>query len=293
MSNIIQRLFLFFLGIPLVIALVVFLPQFNHGAVVLMIVVFVGGCAFELSRLFTARGIAANPGLFIVIGAGLPAGAYVGRLYLGRLLGGESALIGACLGMVLAAGIVLFAFFARLAFVRPTGISDVLPRAAALGFAAIYPGLLGAIIVLIASEPRYATESLLTFCILAFSNDSLAWLVGITIGRRRGIVAVSPNKSIAGFIGGMCGSVGTAFGCAAIFPSAIGAASWTVFVFGLVVGAAAIVGDLFESALKRSAGIKDSGSTVPGRGGFLDTFDSILFAAPVFYSLSLLLGYFR
>jgi phosphatidate cytidylyltransferase len=195
--------------------------------------------------------------------------------------------------MILAAGIVLIAFFAGLTFVRPDDISDVLPRAAALGFAAVYPGLLGAIIVLIASEPRYATESLLTFCILAFSNDSLAWLVGITLGRRRGIVAVSPKKSVEGFIGGMCGSVGTAFGCAALFPGAIDAAWWKVLVFGLAVGATVIVGDLFESALKRSAGIKDSGSIVPGRGGFLDTFDSLLFAAPVFYGLSLLLGYFR
>jgi phosphatidate cytidylyltransferase len=287
-SNIVQRLFLFFLGIPLVVAVVVLLPQFHHGAVVLLILVFVGGCAFELSHFFKARGITANPALFIVLGAGLPASAYIGGLLLG-----DTALTGACLAMVLAAGIVLIAFFAVLAFVRPDNISDVLPRAAALGFAAVYPGLLGAIIVLIASEPRYETESLLTFCILAFSNDSLAWLVGMTIGRRRGIVAVSPKKSIEGFIGGMCGSVGTAFGCAALFPRAIDAVWWTVLVFGLAVGATVIVGDLFESALKRSAGIKDSGSIVPGRGGFLDTFDSLLFAAPVFYGLSLLLGYFR
>ncbi len=62
---------------------------------------------------------------------------------------------------------------------------------------------------------------------------------------------------------------------------------------GSAIGAAVIVGDLFESALKRSAGIKDSGSAVPGRGGFLDSFDSLLFAAPVFYGLSLLFGFFR
>jgi phosphatidate cytidylyltransferase len=287
-SNLLQRLLLFFLGTPLVVALIVLLPQFKHVAAVLLILVFTGGCALELSRFFKARNIAASPAFLIVLGAGLPASAYVGGL-----LGGDCALSGACLALVLATGAALMAAFARLAFVDAREIPDALPRANAFAFAAVYPGILGAFVVLIASEPRYATQSLLTFCILAFSNDSLAWLVGMTLGRRRGIVAVSPNKSAAGFIGGVCGSVGTSIGCAALFPRAMTGAQWAIPVFGLAVGIAVIVGDLFESSLKRSAGIKDSGSAVPGRGGFLDSFDSLLFAAPVFYGLSLLLGYFR
>lgn len=288
MSNIFQRLLLFFIGLPLIVGAVVFLPQFHHGAVVAMILVFVGGCALELSRFFRARGIAVDATRSLVAGLSLPLGAY-----LGGLLGGESTLTGAVLGLALAAGACVVAVFAGFAFVKAEDIPEVLPRANGIAFATAYPGLLGAFVVLIASEPRYATESLLTFCILAFSNDSLAWLVGTTLGRRRGIVAVSPNKSLVGFIGGMCGSVGTAFACAALFPHAIQAPWWTLLAFGLAVGAAVMVGDLFESALKRSAGIKDSGSAVPGRGGFLDSFDSLLFAAPVFYGLSLLLGYFR
>ena len=115
----------------------------------------------------------------------------------------------------------------------------------------------------------------------------------MTIGRRRGIVAVSPKKSIEGFIGGMCGSVGTAFGCAALFPRAIDAVWWTVLVFGLAVGATVIVGDLFESALKLIGGNQGFRQHRTRARGFLDTFDSLLFAAPVFDGLSLLLGYFR
>ena len=66
-----------------------------------------------------------------------------------------------------------------------------------------------------------------------------------------------------------------------------------IAAMGLVVGCAAIVGDLFESALKRSAGVKDSGTMVPGRGGFLDSIDSLLFAAPAFYGMSLLFQLFQ
>jgi phosphatidate cytidylyltransferase len=288
MSNLLQRLLIFFLGVPAVIAIIVLLPGLNHGAAVLLIVAFTGGCALELAQLFKARGIGANPLLFAALGALIPAGAYVGGL-----LGGDRALAGACLGMAIVSGIGLLGAFARFAFIGDTRIPDALPAASAIALAALYPGLFGALIVLIASEPRYATESLLTFCVLAFSGDSAAWLVGVTLGRRRGLVAVSPNKSLEGFIGGMIAPIGLAFACAAIFPEAFHAAWWELLSLGFLVGAAVIVGDLFESALKRSAGIKDSGSAVPGRGGFLDSFDSLLLSAPVFYGLSLLLGFFR
>jgi phosphatidate cytidylyltransferase len=288
LSNILQRLLLFFLGIPLIAALILFLPGLRHLAAVLVILVFLGGCSIELSRLVAARGIKAGTSQFLALGVGLLACAY-----LGELLGGEAGMGWAFVGIVLAGALALIIQFAAFAFASAEAIPDILPRANALAFAAAYPGLLGSFIVLIASEPRYATESLLCFCVLAFSNDSLAWLVGISLGRRRGIVAVSPNKSLAGFVGGMCGSVGTAFGCSLLFPRAMDAPWWGILALGLVVGAAVILGDLFESALKRSAAIKDSGNTVPGRGGFLDSFDSLLFAAPVFYGLSLLLGFFR
>jgi phosphatidate cytidylyltransferase len=288
MSNMLQRILLFFLGVPAVIAIVVFLPQLNHGAAVLIIVVFSGGCALELAKLFRSRGIGSNSILFVVLGAGMPASAY-----LGGLLGGASALSGAFMGIGIFSGAALLASFARFAFIAERSAPEALPRASAIAFAAIYPGLLGAVIVLIASEPPRATESLLTFCVLAFIGDSVAWLVGMTIGRHRGIVAVSPNKSLEGFIGGMLAPMGMAFACAAAFPSSFPAQWWELLLLGFLIGASVIVGDLFESSLKRSAGIKDSGSAVPGRGGFLDSLDSLLLAAPVFFGLSLLMGLFR
>jgi phosphatidate cytidylyltransferase len=112
MSNLLQRILLFFLGVPAIIALIVLFPQRNHGAVVFFIIIFTGGCGFELSRLFKARGVGASPTLFTALGAIVPASAY-----LGGLLGSATALSGACLGLVLAFCSILLASFAQYAFI--------------------------------------------------------------------------------------------------------------------------------------------------------------------------------
>jgi phosphatidate cytidylyltransferase len=287
-SNLLQRLLIFFLGVPTVLAVVFFLPQYNHGAAILFVLVFTGGCALELARLFRAKGIAASDPAFLAFGALLPFGAY-----LGGLLSPSAILAGSSLGFLAAAGTLLVLSFSRFAFAREASIPQIIPQASALAFAIAYPGLLGSFVVLIASEPRFATESLLSFCLLTFMGDSAAWLFGMTLGRHRGVFAVSPNKSVEGFAGALFASVVMSFACSYIFPAAISADWPRLLALGLATGVATIVGDLFESAIKRSAGTKDSGTAVPGRGGFLDSFDSLLFAAPVFYGLSLLFGFFR
>jgi phosphatidate cytidylyltransferase len=287
MNNLVQRLLLFFLGIPAIIVVVIFVPQAKHAAAVLMILIFVGGAGAELAQIFRDRGVRVRVWLTAFLGFLPSLVAYFASLIMDT---SPYSVLG-----ILAIGLALFALavFTPFAFVRKENIPDVMTRSSAYGLALIYPGLLGAFIVLVASEPRWATESLLTFVGLTLGNDSLAWFFGMTLGRRRGIVAVSPNKSLAGFVGGMGGSVGLTFVAHVIFPYAM-QTSWAVLVgLGLIVGAAVIIGDLFESALKRSAGAKDSGSAVPGRGGFLDSFDSILFAAPVFYAASLIFRLFR
>jgi phosphatidate cytidylyltransferase len=123
---------------------------------------------------------------------------------------------------------------------------------------------------------------------IVFANDSLAWLFGITLGKHRGLFKVSPNKSLEGFIAGMAGSIIATLLGPVLFPFI--PARWALLVaMGLVCGITGVAGDLFESALKRSAGVKDSGRLIPGRGGFLDSFDSILFTAPTFVAFLLIL----
>jgi len=285
-SNLVQRLLIYFLGVPAVAAIVVLLPGLRHLAAVIVVLTMLAACALELASLFKARGVSASRLEFVLLALIFPVGAYASAFAPEGSIWAAGAILALC---VAAAAAV----FARLAFSKAEDIPGILPRTAALALNLVYLGALGSFVVLIASEPPLSTPSLLTFCLLCFANDGLAWLVGMTLGRRRGVVAVSPNKSVAGFIGGMAGSIVTAFICAALFPSSMAAPWWAILILGTLVGASAIVGDLFESALKRSAGAKDSGSAVPGRGGFLDSFDSLLLAAPVFYALSLVMGLFR
>jgi phosphatidate cytidylyltransferase len=97
---------------------------------------------------------------------------------------------------------------------------------------------------------------------------------------------LSPKKTLEGLIGGICGTIGVAYVFALIYPFL---PLVKMLILGLLVGAAAFVGDLMESAFKRQAGVKDAGSLIPGHGGILDRFDSALFTAPLVYYYVLLL----
>ena len=114
--------------------------------------------------------------------------------------------------------------------------------------------------------------------LIVMAGDSGAYYVGCNFGRRKLYPVVSPNKSVEGAVGGLAGSVIGAFIAQATFFPAL-----TVFdslATALLLGIFGQLGDLFESFLKRSFGVKDSGTIFPGHGGVLDRLDSILFAAP-------------
>jgi CDP-diglyceride synthetase len=113
--------------------------------------------------------------------------------------------------------------------------------------------------------------------LVCWAGDSAAYFAGVAFGRHRLAPRVSPAKSWEGFAAGMAASMGGAVlagTCGAGLP-----AGWMLLA-GAVGGAAGVLGDLFESALKRNAGVKDSGHLLPGHGGFLDRFDSLLGASP-------------
>lgn len=107
-------------------------------------------------------------------------------------------------------------------------------------------------------------------------NDTMAYVVGSFIGKTP-LSSWSPKKTWEGTVGGIVLSAGII----SVVSNLIWKANYEVFIIALVGATAGTIGDLAESRIKRLAGVKDSGSFMPGHGGFLDRFDSILFAAPM------------
>ncbi len=118
-------------------------------------------------------------------------------------------------------------------------------------------------------------------------NDSAAYLIGSSIGKRKIFPKLSPNKTVEGVVGGILCTIGIAF---ALWFAVPHFTWWQVAGSGVLVAAAGTAGDLFASRLKRRAGVKDYGDVIPTQGGVLDLYDAFSFLAPVFYYYLVLIG---
>ena len=117
---------------------------------------------------------------------------------------------------------------------------------------------------------------MLFYVFIIWANDVFAYLVGMTLGRHRLCERLSPKKSWEGFFGGIVGAVATGFVAARVLGA--DQAAWAGLAF--VASITGVLGDLVESMFKRAAGVKDSGTLIPGHGGVLDRFDAMLLSAP-------------
>lgn len=153
--------------------------------------------------------------------------------------------------------------------------------------AVFYIGFFSSHIVLFGLLPQGAVLVWLTL-LTAFGTDIFAYFSGMFFGKRKLCIALSPKKTVEGAIGGAIGSVLLSMGFSLLF-----APSWILhcIVIGFLGSVVAQFGDLIASAFKRKMGIKDYGSIIPGHGGVLDRFDSILFTAPFVYYYVLFVTY--
>jgi phosphatidate cytidylyltransferase len=172
-----------------------------------------------------------------------------------------------------------FVALAALVMARWNGERDALARAAAALFPSLYLALpIGA---MVAVRQTRGPAALFLLMLTVIVSDTAQYYTGRLTGRTPLAPAVSPKKTVEGAIGGFV--FGAAFFAIAGHWWLEAAPAGLRIATGLAIVALGIAGDLFESMLKRSAGVKDSSSLIPGHGGILDRIDALLFAAPIYY----------
>ena len=306
-KKLISRLLIFILGLPAVLS-IVFIPGAHHLALHLLICVCSCVAANELYDIFSTK-VKLYPRPFVLCCATvIPVVAAIYEIFIHEKLDntyGDSIMFG--YPFILREGItfsMMVAFLLMLAMevVTAKTFEQSLVRMAGGLFIVVYTGFLFSFISRmtymrwsngIDSFRDASTPLIAVFLLMVFLCDSCAWFFGVLFGKNnRGFVKASPNKSITGFIGGFIGSMGAGVLGYLFWPwlfclkaEPAGLSIGRVMFVGAATAFAAIVGDLTESIFKRSAGIKDSGHIILGRGGLLDSVDSILMAAPIYYLL--------
>jgi len=154
----------------------------------------------------------------------------------------------------------------------------------------IYPGLAFMSMILLYRAADYGKYLLIFTLFATWATDTFAYFTGLGLGKNKLCPRISPKKTVEGSIGGVVGSLVTGIVVGMVFTHSynleIGYLHYTVI--SLLCGITSQIGDLSASSIKRFCNIKDFGRILPGHGGILDRFDSILFTVPVVYSYYLL-----
>ncbi len=236
-------------------------------------VVWLGG--WWLFTLALVGGLLALHELFGIARALRPVvlGGYAGLTLtlLGEQVGGPSWVLAGILATLPAALLVFFVSSARQNAVAGFAVT-------VLGAAWVGGGL--AHLMLVRDIPDDGRLLVFTTLLTVFADDTVAFFVGRLIGHHRLAPAISPGKSWEGFVAGTLAAVAVSF--FALYEQDV-LTTGESLLFGLSIGLAATFGDLFESAVKRDLGVKDSGRLLAGHGGVLDRMDSLLWAGPAAY----------
>lgn len=278
MSNLTQRVLTAVVGVPL-FYFIFYLGGIPFLIFILLVILFGN---LELFKLLEAKGIQSERELGMAFSLALGIAAYFGYFYFA----------------------VVFLFAVIITFLLTLRRQDLSNAIIALStglFAIIYIGWLLSHAILLRnighnsnlktyvetvqghSDVGFFYIFLVVSC--TFLNDTGAYFIGRWKGKRKLIPHVSPGKTVEGTIAGIISSIITGGVANLIFRAPL-EYSWA-FIFGFVIGVVAVLGDLTESFIKRSVEAKDSGGILPGHGGMLDRFDSLIFTFPVSYYMVL------
>jgi phosphatidate cytidylyltransferase len=255
------RVLVAIIGIPIGLAAVILGGYYLFGLVVVLAVL-------GLHEYYTiVRPYRPNLLVGFLAGLGVLAGAF--------FMGLEGILAG------LAALVILTFFWSLFGELG----AHLVGRMAVTGFGVLWVAVGFAYLLLLRALEQGLTLTILVMACTMLS-DTFAYFVGRAMGRHRMAPRISPNKSVEGAIGGLVGAVVAALVVKIYSPWL---PAMEAVILGLIIGVVGQWGDLFESAFKRDFRVKDSGRILPGHGGILDRFDSILFAGFVAYWASLVL----
>jgi phosphatidate cytidylyltransferase len=275
MGTIIKRLLVFLIGVPAIVFVINFLPFLRHLPFNIAVIVFSALGAVEFSAILGKKQMRVSIIEAVIFGSFMP------LVFTLTVCFDFPEWIIPLFIMSAACWVIL-----SLVFTSSLNMDNVIGRLAGCFSVIIYPGLFLSWIIKMSTWE--ISGAILFFILISFSNDSAAWLAGSLFGaKNKGIFPASPNKSIAGYIGGLTGaliiSTGAALLTPSVFPGSTNIAK--VIILGVFTAVFGNLGDLAESAIKRSADIKDSGNLMLGRGGILDSIDSLALAAPVYFLL--------
>ena len=183
---------------------------------------------------------------------------------------------------------VIFLFALTFLFHAIRGLKPEMMGEMAVTFFGSFYVSMGFAHVILLRSPAYGISLAIIVLLATWTSDTVAYAVGRFYGHRPIAPVASPNKTLEGTLAGFVGTILVVL----VAGKSLGwMESWQFFVLGLTIAIAAPVGDLFESYLKRASRVKDAGTIIPGHGGILDRFDSLLFAGvAAFYVVGAMVG---
>jgi phosphatidate cytidylyltransferase len=277
-TSLAKRLILTFTSVPALFSLIYFLPHNNHlGFVILTLTAMLVG-TYEIKILLF--GNESKPLIPFWVASFLPVAQYLELKF--------------AFSFSLVEAFVVLLFLIALCVEIFLGSKDdfkeSLNRLSRTFFMIIYPNFFSLYLIRILFLNQ-STFLLLMLFLLVFGNDTFAYVFGMWLGKNnRNIFNVSPNKSLSGFIGGFLSTLLISLMWVKFVIPMRDILSWqNSLIIAFVVALASNIGDLAESVFKRSAKVKDSGTIILGRGGILDSIDSLLASAPFFYFMVVLM----